>query len=476
MFNGELQLTFKKIKFEQMKNSITFLAIIAALGGFLFGYDTAIISGTIGLVKTQFDLSTVMEGWYVSSALVGTILGVSVAGVLSDRYGRKNILIMSGIFFALSAIGCALSGSFNGLVVYRLFGGIGVGIASMLSPLYISEIAPAKNRGKLVALYQLAITLGILVAYFANAYLLSLSTSESLVGASEMTSKIFVSEVWRAMLGSETIPAVIFLLLLFTIPKSPRWLTMKGKKEQAKRILLRFVTEEEANTEIQNVDDVLSKESSGIKAIFSGPYKLALIIGISLAVLSQISGINAIIYYGPKILEEGGLQLGEALGGQVVIGIVNVLFTFVALWKIDDLGRKPLLTYGVIGIMISLLIVGLLFYLEVNNTYLLMTFILTFIACFAFSFGPVLWVLLSEIYPLKIRGVAMSIATMAVWVGTTFVGQMTPWFLENLKPHGTFWFFAACMIPAIYLAIKILPETKGKTLEEIENYWLTKKE
>ena len=476
MFNGELQLTFKKIKFEQMKNSITFLAIIAALGGFLFGYDTAIISGTIGLVKTQFDLSTVMEGWYVSSALVGTILGVSVAGVLSDRYGRKNILIMSGIFFALSAIGCALSGSFNGLVVYRLFGGIGVGIASMLSPLYISEIAPAKNRGKLVALYQLAITLGILVAYFANAYLLSLSTSESLVGASEMTSKIFVSEVWRAMLGSETIPAVIFLLLLFTIPKSPRWLTMKGKKEQAKRILLRFVTEEEANTEIQNVDDVLSKESSGIKAIFSGPYKLALIIGISLAVLSQISGINAIIYYGPKILEEGGLQLGEALGGQVVIGIVNVLFTFVALWKIDDLGRKPLLTYGVIGIMISLLIVGLLFYLEVNNTYLLMTFILTFIACFAFSFGPVLWALLSEIYPLKIRGVAMSIATMAVWVGTTFVGQMTPWFLENLKPHGTFWFFAACMIPAIYLAIKILPETKGKTLEEIENYWLTKKE
>ena len=458
-----------------MRNNIYFLAVIAAFGGFLFGYDTAIISGTISFVKTQFELDTVMEGWYVSSALVGTILGVSIAGILSDKYGRKNILLMSGLFFALSAIGCAMSGSFTSLIVYRLLGGMGVGIASMLSPLYISEIAPAKNRGRLVALYQLAITLGILFAYFANAYLVGLSNSEQLQESTGITNKIFVSEVWRAMLGSETLPAIVFLLLLFLIPKSPRWLIMKGEKVQAKSILLRFVGEEEAVEEIQNVETVLSKESGGIKMIFSGPFKLAMILGISLAVLSQVSGINAIIYYGPKILEEGGLQLGEALGGQVIIGIVNVLFTFLALWKIDDLGRKPLLTYGIIGIMISLVVIGLLFYFEVNNTYLLMTFILTFIACFAFSFGPVVWVLLSEIFPLKIRGAAMSIATMAVWVGTTFVGQMTPWFLENLKPSGTFWFFAICMIPALYLAIKVLPETKGKTLEEIENYWLTKK-
>lgn len=458
-----------------LKNNLNLLALIAALGGFLFGYDTAIISGTIGFVKTQFDLSTVMEGWYVSSALIGTIFGVSVAGVLSDRYGRKNLLIMSGIFFALSAIGCVLSASFNALVIYRLFGGIGVGIASMLSPLYISEIAPAKNRGKLVALYQLAITLGILFAYFVNAYLLSLSTSDSFEGTSEMVHKIYVSEVWRAMLGSEIIPAIIFLLLLFVIPKSPRWLAMKGKKIQAKSVLLRFVTEQEADSEIQNVEDILSKESGGIKAVFSGPFKLAMIIGVSLAVLSQLSGINAIIYYGPRILEEGGLQLGEALGSQVVIGFVNVLFTFVALWKIDDLGRRPLLIYGIIGIIISLLVVGLLFYFEVNNSYLLMTFILTFLACFSFSFGPVLWVLLSEIYPLKIRGAAMSVATMAVWIGATFIGQMTPWLLENLQPHGTFWLFATCMLPAIYLAVWVLPETKGKTLEEIENYWLTKK-
>ncbi len=336
------------------------------------------------------------------------------------------MLIASGLFFAASAIGCTVSSSFNNLVIYRILGGVGVGLASMLSPLYISEIAPAKNRGRLVALYQLAFALGILCAYFANAYLLSLSTSDSFSETTGMVHKIYVSEVWRAMLGSEAIPAIIFLILLFAIPKSPRWLASKGKTQRAKHILLRFMTEEEAHAEITSVKDVLARKSGGFKSVFSGPFKLAMIIGISLAVLSQISGINAIIYYGPRILEEGGFQLGEALGGQVIIGAVNVLFTLIALWKIDDLGRKPLLKYGILGLMISLIAIGLLFYFEVKNTYLLMTFILSFVACFSFSFGPVLWVLLSEIYPLKIRGAAMSVATMALWIGATFVGQMTP--------------------------------------------------
>ncbi len=451
------------------------LAVIAALGGFLFGYDTAVISGTIGFVTNQFSLDTVFEGWYVSSALLGTILGVSVAGVMSDRFGRKEILILSGIFFGLSAIGCMVSESFTQLVVYRLLGGIGVGVASMLSPLYISEIAPAHKRGRLVALYQFAITVGILFAYFANAFLLNVSQSYSLGGNSGWINKIIVQEVWRAMLGSETIPALIFLILLLMIPKSPRWLTMKGQTDRAKAILLKFVNEEEADREIRDIETNLAQEKGGLKLAFSGGFKLAMIIGISLAFLTQVSGINAIIYYGPRILEEAGLQIGEALGGQVIIGIVNVLFTIVALWKIDQLGRRPLLLFGVIGIIFSLVIIGSLFFFEVNNTYLLMVFILTFIACFAFSYGPVIWVLLSEIYPLRIRGTAMSVATMSVWLGTAFVGQMTPWFLENLRPYGTFWFFALCTLPAIYIALKVMPETKGKTLEEIENYWLSKK-
>ncbi|TRX50034.1 sugar porter family MFS transporter [Fulvivirga sp. M361] len=454
---------------------VTRLAVIASLGGFLFGYDTAVISGTIGFVTGQFTLDTVLEGWYVSSALVGTIAGVLVAGILSDRFGRKEVLILSGLFFGLSALGCMLSANFNQLVIYRLIGGVGVGIASMLSPLYISEIAPAGKRGRLVALYQFAITIGILFAYFSNAYLLGLSQSEALAGNTGLINKIVVAEVWRAMLGSETLPALTFLVLLFTVPKSPRWLMMNGQKEMARKVLLRFVDPEEAEKEINDIETNLTKESGGLKMAFSGGFKVAMIMGIAFAFLTQVSGINAIIYYGPKILEEAGLQIGEALGGQVIIGIVNVLFTLIAIWKIDSLGRKTLLLTGVIGIISSLIIVGALFYFEITNTYLLMVFILAFIACFAFSYGPVIWVLLSEIYPLRIRGIAMSIATMALWVGTAFVGQMTPWFLENLKAHGTFWFFAACTLPAVYLTLKVIPETKGKTLEEIENYWLSKR-
>jgi len=450
------------------------LAIIASLGGFLFGYDTAIISGTIGFVTGQFSLDAIWEGWYVSSALIGTILGVSIAGVLSDRYGRKEILFLSGIFFGLSAIGCMISGSFTELVIFRLLGGVGVGIASMLSPLYISEIAPADRRGRLVALYQFAITIGILFAYFANAFLLNNSQSEALADNTGLIHKVMAGEIWRAMLGSETIPALLFIILLFTIPKSPRWLTMKGKKERAKSILLKFVDEKEADKEIRDIETNLKKETGGLKMAFTGKFKRAMVIGVVLAILSQLSGINAIIYYGPKILEEAGLQISEALGGQVIIGVINVAFTIIAIWKIDKLGRRPLLLFGIFGIIISLVTVGCLFYFEVNNTYLLMASILLFIACFAFSYGPVVWVLLSEIYPLSIRGMAMSVATMAVWVGNAFLGQMVPWFLENLKPHGTFWLFAICTLPAIYIVARLVPETKGKTLEEIENYWLSR--
>jgi len=451
---------------------VTRLAIIASLGGFLFGYDTAVISGTIGFVTDQFVLDEILEGWYVSSALIGTILGVAVAGIASDRFGRKEVLIVSGIFFGMSAIGCMISGSFVQLVGYRLLGGVGVGIASMLSPLYISEIAPAGQRGRLVALYQFAITIGILCAYFSNAFLLNLSTLGDETDG--MIQLIFREEVWRAMLGSETIPALLFLLLLLNIPKSPRWLTMKGQVDKARDILVRFSSVEVADQEIKDIQTVLAKESGGWKMAFQGGFKLAILLGVAMALLTQFSGINAIIYYGPRILEQAGFHLGEALGGQVIIGIVNVLFTVVALWKIDGLGRKPLLLYGVTGIIICLTAVGLLFYLEVDNSLLLMTFILAFIACFAFSYGPVTWVLLSELYPLQIRGTAMSVATMSVWMGTAFVGQMTPWFLVNLQAHGTFWFFAICTLPALYICTRLLPETKGKTLEEIETYWLSK--
>ncbi len=450
------------------------LAIIASLGGFLFGYDTAVISGTINFVTSQFQLDATVTGWYVSSALVGCILGVSIAGILSDKYGRKKVLILSALFFGISAIGCAFAIGFTDLVIYRLIGGLGIGVASMVSPLYISELSPSHKRGRLVALYQFAITVGILCSYFSNAYLLKLSQSEFLMQTTGLLNKIMVSEVWRIMLGTSVVPALLFLFLLLFVPESPRWLTIKGDEAGALNILKKIVTDDEAKKEIGDIKTNLQRETGGFNLLFKGGFKLAMIIGISLAFLTQVSGINAIIYYGPKILEEAGLPIADALGGQVVIGLINVLFTLIAIWKIDHLGRKPLLLAGVIGIITSLIILGSLFYFNTTNTYLLLIFILLFIACFAFSYGPVIWVLLSEIFPAKIRGKAMSLATLSLWIGTALVGQLTPVLLEELKPAGTFWLFAAMTAPALYLAIKVIPETKGKSLEEIERYWLNK--
>jgi sugar porter (SP) family MFS transporter len=455
------------------KNYINTLAIIASLGGFLFGYDTAVISGTINFVSAQFHLDAISTGWYVSSALVGCISGVAMAGVLSDKYGRKKVLILSALFFGVSAIGCTFAIGFNDLVLYRFIGGLGIGVASMVSPLYISELSPAHKRGRLVALYQFAITIGILCSYFSNAYLLKVSHSESFAQSTGTVYQIMVSEVWRIMLGTSAIPAILFLLLLQIVPESPRWLTIQNRETEALTILHKIVDNEEAQKEMNDIKSNLARESGGFNIVFKGSFRLPMLIGISLAFLTQISGINAIIYYGPGILEKAGLPIADALGSQVIIGLVNVLFTLIAIWKIDQLGRRPLLIAGVIGILSSLIIVGGLFYFNINNTYLLLTFILFFIACFAFSYGPVIWVLLSEIFPAKIRGQAMALATFSLWIGTALVGQLTPLLLEKLSPAGTFWLFALVTTPALYLSIKIIPETKGKSLEEIENYWIS---
>jgi sugar porter (SP) family MFS transporter len=449
---------------------IVWLAVIASLGGFLFGYDTAVISGTLAFVRHQFGLAAAMEGWYVSSALVGCIAGVSVAGWLSDRFGRKMVLLLAATLFSISAIGCAVSGSFTTLVLYRLIGGMGVGIASMLSPMYISEISPPDLRGRLVALYQFSITLGILCSFFVNARLLDRST-EGLLD-NEVLQLIFKDEVWRAMLGMETIPALLFFFLLTTIPKSPRWLVVKGQIQKASRILGRIVGPESAASEIEEIIETISVEKRSLKMVLEPGIKMAVFIGVSLAVLQQFTGIDAVIYYGPKILEQAGFGLSEALGGQVIIGFINMAFTVLAILTIDKFGRKPLLITGTAGMLISLAAIGLLFALDLAEGILLLSFILVFIACFAFSLGPVVWVILSEIYPNRIRGRAMSIATLGVWIGTSIIGQTIPISLENLGPALTFWIFAVFCIPTIYIGARLVPETKGKTLEEIERYWL----
>lgn len=439
------------------------ISLVAALGGFLFGFDTAVISGTIGFVKAEFTLSTILEGWFVSSALVGCILGVSVAGILSDRYGRKKVLLLSAALFFTSALGCMLTGGMRPLIAYRIVGGVGVGIASMLSPLYISELSPARLRGRLVALYQLAITLGILIAYFSNA-LLEAGSSDGIVAWLQ-------TGVWRAMFGAETIPALMFFMLLLFIPESPRWLTLSGRADRALNVLTRINGAGSAEAVMQDIQTVAEQKPGGLREILKPGLRIALFVGIAIAVLSQLSGINAVIYYGVRILDEAGFTLGAALGGQVVIGIVNVLFTFLAIWKIDQLGRKPLLIWGALGIIVAHLAIGLLFFNQVTSGYALLFFLLFFVACFAATLGPISWVVISEIFPTHIRGRVLSIATLCLWGANAVLMQLMPWLLENLRPAGTFWLFAVLSFPTLWIAWKVLPETKGKSLEEIERSW-----
>ena len=447
-----------------------FISITAALGGFLFGYDTAVISGTISLVKSQFELNTLMEGWYVSSALVGCIAGVIFAGEIADRYGRKSAMLLSGLLFALSAVGCAASGSHSELIFYRFIGGIGVGVASLVSPLYISEVSPASVRGRMVTIFQFAITIGIVTAYFVNALLLKLSSTISIINPDGIWQNIIINEVWRSMLGSETIPALLFLILVFFVPSSPRWLIAKNQDKKAEKVLSEINSPGIATSELISIRTAIAKEEIGTwKMIFSKGIRVAVYAGISLGLLSQFTGINAIIYYGPRIMEEAGIRLSDAMGGQVIIGFVNMLATIYAIVKIDNYGRKKLMIGGITGMFISLVIIGFLF-LTGQTGIILLLFILTFIISFAIGYGSIIWVLLSEIYPTKVRGRAMSVATLAVWTGTAIIGQVVPWMLQNLSPAGTFFVFALFCIP-VPLILKKIPETKGLSLEDIEEIW-----
>ncbi|HYH55749.1 MAG TPA: sugar porter family MFS transporter, partial [Anseongella sp.] len=429
---------------------LTLVCAVAALGGFLFGFDTAVISGVIGFVKGEFGMSAAMEGWFVSSALLGCIIGVAMAGKLSDSFGRKKVMLLSAVMFTASAAGCMVAGNETVLIIFRLVGGLGIGIASMVSPLYISEFAPARLRGRLVALYQFAITIGILCAYFSNAWLLDISTTGAapeLSRPDSFSSWVIYEHAWRGMLGMGLLPAVIFLACLFLVPESPRWLVMKGRGEQAKALLSRISGENQAQQELTAIRQSFLNEKGKLSELLSPPYRLALVIGLLLPFLSQVSGINAIIYYGPRILEQAGFTLGNALGGQVTIGIVNAVFTIAAVFTVDKWGRKPLLLLGVSCSITALLLTGMLFNLDITEGPWILLLILVYIAGFAFSFGPVCWIIIGEIYPTSIRGRAMSLATLSLWLGTFLVGQLTPMMLDGIGPAGTFWVFALLCSP-----------------------------
>lgn len=426
---------------EKVSARIVFLAVVAAIGGILFGYDTAVISGTTEVVKTQFGLSTGGEGWYVGCALIGSIIGVLVAGMLSDFLGRKKTMIISALLFSISAIGCALCADFSQLVIFRIIGGLGIGIVSIVSPIYISEVSPAEVRGTMVSLYQLFITIGFLLAYLMNFLILrgaSLDATDTNLG-----SAMFNQEYWRGMLGCEAIPDLLFLLLIFFIPESPRWLAVRGERQDKKE------------------EWKYLREPGILRAV---------LIGSAIAILGQFMGVNAVLYYGPKIFSDAGFE--DPLFSTVLVGVVNMLTTVIALLIIDKVGRKQLVWWGVGGMIVCLLMIGLYFLpFTFLPTGFMLTFFLLYVFCTAISISAVVFVLLSEMYPNRVRGLAMSIAGFALWIGTYLIGQLTPWMLENLTPAGTFFLFAFMCVPYLIIMYKCVPDTTGKTLEEIEAYW-----
>ena len=449
---------------------LIFLSVVAALGGFLFGYDTAVISGTIAQVTQLFQLDALQQGWYVGCALVGSIVGVLFAGILSDKLGRKLTMVISAVLFSTSALGCALSADFAQLVVYRI-----IGVVSIVSPLYISELAVAQYRGRLVSLYQLAVTVGFLGAYLVNYQLLAWAESGTQLSV-DWLNKIFITEVWRGMLGMETLPAILFFIIIFFIPESPRWLIVRGKELKAVNILEKIYNSiTEAKSQLNETKSVLTSETKSEWSLLMKPgiFK-AVIIGVCIAILGQFMGVNAVLYYGPSIFENAGLSGGDSLFYQVLVGLVNTLTTILALVIIDKVGRKKLVYYGVSGMVVSLILIGLYFLfgdsLGVSSLFLLV-FFLFYVFCCAVSICAVVFVLLSEMYPTKVRGLAMSIAGFALWIGTYLIGQLTPWMLQNLTPAGTFFLFALMCVPYMLIVWKLVPETTGKSLEEIERYW-----
>ena len=413
---------------------IAFLSFVAALGGILFGYDTAVISGTITAVGDQFRLDAMAKGWYVGCALVGSIAGVAVAGWLSDRFGRKPTMLFSSVLFSVSAIGCALCMGFTDLVVYRIIGGVGIGIVSIVSPVYISEISPERMRGAMVGLYQLAITLGFVLAYLVN-YLLLVN--------------IHVDELWRVMLGAEAVITLFFFAVIFFIPESPRWLAARGG---------------------QGLAALPAKAGIPWAELRNPGIVRAMAIGCAIAILGQFMGVNAVLYYGPEIFANAGFAAQDSSFSTVLVGLVNMFSTILAVFLIDRVGRKGLIYFGVSVMIVCLVAIGVMFQQHVKGLVFVSVF-LVYIFAQAISISAVVFVLLSEMYPNKVRGVAMSVAGFALWVGTYLIGQFTPWCMATLGSSGTFYFFAAMCVPYMLIMWRLVPETTGKSLEEIESYW-----
>ncbi|PWG06627.1 D-xylose transporter XylE [Polaribacter aquimarinus] len=462
------------------------LTLVATLGGLLFGYDTGVISGTVGSLDSFFvtpkglseTAASAFKGFLVSSALIGCVIGGIFGGLISKKLGRKNGLILAAILFLISALGSAmpemllapigeLDHTFSTVFIfYRILGGIGVGLASMLSPLYIAEIAPADSRGKLVSFNQLAIVGGFMVVYFVNYFI-------SKAGGSDE----WLNEVgWRWMFASEVIPAGLFLGLLFLVPDTPRSLVLRNKPEEALSVLIKVNGEERGTVILEEIKDSMDEKISGNLLSFGW---LVIIIGVLLSIFQQFVGINVVLYYAPEIFKTISSGTDTALLMTIIVGVVNFLFTIIAIKTVDKYGRKPLMIIGALGMAVAMLSLGFVFFSGATG-YLALFCMMLYVASFAMSWGPVTWVLLSEIFPNKIRGRALAIAVAAQWISNYLVSLTFPMMNDNSYlteqfNHGfAYWVYGIMSILAMLFIMKFVPETKGKTLEEMEGLWKKK--
>jgi SP family galactose:H+ symporter-like MFS transporter len=431
-------------------------AAISALGGLLFGYDTGVISGAILFIKQDFSLSAGREELVVSAVLWGAVIGAALGGELSDRFGRRATLIVAAAVFVLGAIGTALVPTVLLLIVGRVVVGLAIGIASFTAPLYISEVSPVNNRGSLVSLNQLALTSGIVIAYLVD---LAFSGTGG----------------WRWMLGLAAVPGTVLGIGMILLPNSPRWLMDHGQRDRARAVLSRIREPDQVDDEVNEIEKVLSKESGAWSDLFKPLVRPALVVGVALAIFQQITGINTVIYYAPTIFQFAGFASASAsILATVGVGVVNVLFTGVAVWLLDRVGRRPLLLVGQAGMIAGLIVLGLAFALPRLGGFLgpiALASLMVYVGSFAVGLGPVFWLLIAEIYPLKVRGRAMSVATVANWAANLIVTLTFLSLVQTAGRPGAFWVYGGIGIGAWAFSYLMVPETKGHSLEEIEAHW-----
>ena len=488
---------------------IVFAAIATALAGLLFGYDTGVAAGIQGYLQEYFHLTGLQLGFAIACLDLGCIAGAMVAGSLSDRFGRRKVMIISGSLFIVSGLLSAIPTHLYQLVLARILGGLAIGASSMVAPVYMAEISPEKHRGRLGSLFQLGIVVGIALVYWVNYLILHLGNH---LQTSAPGTNWNLSYGWRWMLGSESLPAVLFLFMVLAIRESPRWLIIVNREPEARKILTHILGAGRADAEIAAVRQVARDEQGRLSELFASRYRLPLFIALFMAIFSQFSGINSIIYYAPRVFGAAGMKTSSAFGSTALVGMVNLAFTFIAVGYVDRAGRKILLSIGTAIQACALACVGAVFLLapkvpafqadgkvhfqeglshakfmefakEAHSSIvlsphfshgqviILLASVLVFIAAFAMAMGPMPWILISEIFPARIRGRAASIGVLALWAAIFIVAQTFPWLKENIGLAATYFIYAGCSFVSFLFAVFILPETKGRTLEEIEASW-----